>query len=712
MKMFSFRSFKRFISQTSLIHLSATFMAIFTVNNVEARAFDTCPSEAFLIQDKVASLYNVDLATGYFQKSTPLDWNQKKMNAMGFNYHDAYLYAYNSYFGSIVKIDADYKVTPLWPDNMPQIGFYVGDIAVSSNTYYLYRPGSSYGLYRIELDSHHTDYMQMIKIVSGSDLLMNIFDFAFHPENGLIYAVDKWGNLLRINPDIGNSTKISNIGQSGVFGAVYFDVSGNLYVSRNNDGHIFRVNTNSNYPVAEFFAYGPASGNNDGARCALAPIIDADVPTTDFGKAPDSYGTSINNNGARHNITSSNLYLGESVYGEPNAYADNGYDNSDDDGVKFVTDLATGQGALVEVTASESGYLSAWIDFDRDGKFDDDEQVFTDHLVFSGAQILSLSVPNWSEFGSSWARFRLSSEMNVPATGGVSSGEVEDYPVELTSPHTIVKYYPNANDWATIAFEDNWPLVGDYDMNDLVMQYRLAQYDALDNVQKISIDGQLMAIGGSYHSGFAFRVPGLLRNQVNLSRSSFRINGVEVTSSYLEEGRSEAIIVIAEDFWTFVSPGEACKFYRTEPGCGSKLQFEFSLELILETDVVASNISDFPYDPFIFATNNYQRSYVFGEAPGRRYEVHLQNQQPTEAFQENFFGRGDDASDVSKGQYFVSSNGMPWAINLPYDWQHPIEYLDVKYAYPLMHDFIVSSGELSPEWYKIENSNHKNVFVD
>ena len=41
---------------------------------------------------------------------------------------------------------------------------------------------------------------------------------------------------------------------------------------------------------------------------------------------------------------------------------------------------------------------------------------------------------------------------------------------------------------------------------------------------------------------------------------------------------------------------------------------------------------------------------MFGEAPGRRFEIHLKNQAPTEAFQDSFLGRGDDASDASNGE--------------------------------------------------------------
>ena len=81
---------------------------------VSAEAFGECPTEAFLIQDKVANLYGVQLATGYYQKESPHDWGEAKMNALAFNIHDRYLYAYNYYYGTIVTIDAQLAVSPLW----------------------------------------------------------------------------------------------------------------------------------------------------------------------------------------------------------------------------------------------------------------------------------------------------------------------------------------------------------------------------------------------------------------------------------------------------------------------------------------------------------------------------------------------------------------------------------------------------------------------
>jgi LruC domain-containing protein len=101
---------------------------------------------------------------------------------------------------------------------------------------------------------------------------------------------------------------------------------------------------------------------------------------------------------------------------------------------------------------------------------------------------------------------------------------------------------------------------------------------------------------------------------------------------------------------------------------------------------------------------------LFGEAPGRRYEIHLQNQAPTEAFQENFFGRGDDDSDATLGRFFVNENGMPWALDLPYEWRYPMENMDIRYAYPNFQTHVQSNGTLGLDWFVVEQSNSANTF--
>ncbi|MCO6457341.1 MAG: hypothetical protein J5I93_18740 [Pirellulaceae bacterium] len=170
-----------------------------------------------------------------------------------------------------------------------------------------------------------------------------------------------------------------------------------------------------------------------------------DVVRADFGDAPDSFGTSLANNGPRHVI--SPVFLGTRIDAEPDALPDNDArsdDNlnlDDEDGVTFagfaqnvVPVLATGSFVQVNVVSSVSGvYLNAWLDFDGSGVFDDNpaEHIFRDVVLQAGSNNLLFFVEPSAVDAISYARFRVSSEAGLWATGVAPDGEVEDYKVSI-----------------------------------------------------------------------------------------------------------------------------------------------------------------------------------------------------------------------------------------------------------------------------------------
>lgn len=672
-----------------------------------ATPFDNCPTQGFLVQDQVANLYGVNLAGGYQQNLAPAGWTSAKLNALAFNSFDNYLYAYSYGHDAIVRIGQDYTITAL-TGPMGKGAFFVGDIATDENQMYLYN--KSLGMFQMALDPAASNFSEFVKVSGSQAMGLTIFDLAFHPIDGFAYAVDRNGELWRITASSGETQNLGNIGETGTFGAAYFDGSGKLYISRNNDGHVFQIDIASGNATAKLFFVGPASSNNDGARCAFAPLIKHDMPSVNFGDAPDTYGTTLAANGARHGNRMPSLSLGNTVTYDADAFLITAEIINDNDGVQFLTDLRAGQTALLELTASAPGVASAWIDFNGNGTFDSSERVITDRSLQAGPQVVQIAVPSDAREISTWSRIRFSTESGLNPTGGAADGEVEDYPVAITRQDATTTYYPRENGFATLAFEDNWPLVGDYDMNDLVVQYRLSKKISGDQLVSVTLEGQVVAMGASYHNGFALRLSGLKREHIDESNIEYTINGANPRFSPLEPERSDAILIVAEDLKDYATAGESCRYYRTEQGCGSAVQMQFSITAPMQPGVNASSLGEFPLDPFLFATPGLARNYVFGEAPGRRFEIHLKNQAPTEAFQDNFFGRGDDSSNPVEGEYFVNANGMPWAMNIPYAWKHPIEYMDIKWAYPEFHEHVKSRGELKKDWYLETKANRKNLF--
>ena len=165
------------------------------------------------------------------------------------------------------------------------------------------------------------------------------------------------------------------------------------------------------------------------------------APTLDFGDAPDSYGTTLAADGARHTATDG-FFLGAAVDtesdGQPGATAldddTNGVD--DEDGVTPPPQLTLGATVTFRVTASADGFLDAWIDFDGDGAFDDPrDRVFTSEPLVAGENILSVTIPmDATAEIETYARLRFSSVGGLAPTGAAADGEVEDYRIPLVAP--------------------------------------------------------------------------------------------------------------------------------------------------------------------------------------------------------------------------------------------------------------------------------------
>ncbi|WP_234400144.1 DUF6923 family protein [Shewanella marina] len=418
-----------------------TFGLSLLISNIAiAGPFPSCPTEAYLIQtpSSTPKAYGVNLATGSYTILSNDMGTSKSFNGVGYNYHDNYIYGWDYQAGTLAQVGDDYQITPLTVSkdsaSASAGNFYVGDVAVTENAWYGYRKRK--GLFKIELND--LNQLSMVKVPgSTANASYNITDMAFHPTDGYLYAVTNGstGKLLRIDPSNGKATSLGTVIQSSgsprqnfVFGAQFYDASGNFYMSNNTSGSIYKVKV-SEATSAELFSYGPSSSSNDGARCALAAIPVGD--NIDFGDAPDSYGTLMDSNGARHSITE-NFRLGLLIDNESDGQAyplsdDASDNNDDDDGITTPTGFEIGETAIVLATVTdpsgEESYINAWFDWDQDGKFSIEEQALLAEPVTDGLNTLNIDVPSWATEGTTWARYRLSKQADLSATGGMNGGK-------------------------------------------------------------------------------------------------------------------------------------------------------------------------------------------------------------------------------------------------------------------------------------------------
>ena len=213
------------------------------------------------------------------------------------------------------------------------------------------------------------------------------------------------------------------------------------------------------YGIYEVSLYVRGGGGSD---TTIQSVLVDHNDTFDFGDSPDpSYPTLIENNGARHLIDPV-LYLGASVdadeVGQPdnNATGDDNDGNNDDDGVVFTGVLNPGGQVNVTITASASGKLDAWVDFNGDGDWADaEEQIFVSEDLTVGANGLYFMIPGNAVVGQTFARFRFSTAGGLSYDGLADDGEVEDYAFTIIAGPALHSNLINWNGNLVADFGDN-----------------------------------------------------------------------------------------------------------------------------------------------------------------------------------------------------------------------------------------------------------------
>jgi hypothetical protein len=215
-------------------------------------------------------------------------------------------------------------------------------------------------------------------------------------------------------------------------------------------------------PVANFDPAAYGTGNhtitykytdNNGCSnsCDFIVTVTDQMSQMDYGDAPDDtlagffYPTLFARDGARH-IINADIFLGDLIDAEPDgqpsilADGDDANNLDDEDGVNFRGLMAVGSLAKLSIKASDSGYINAWIDFDKNGTWaDSTDQIFIDEPVVAGWNTLTFAVPGNAVPGKTYARFRYNTAGGLSYDGLALDGEVEDY---------LVVIYPQ--DWAVV----------------------------------------------------------------------------------------------------------------------------------------------------------------------------------------------------------------------------------------------------------------------
>ncbi len=267
--------------------------------------------------------------------------------------------------------------------------------------------------------------------------------------------------------------------------------------------------------------------------------------------------------------------------------------------------------------------------------------------------------------------------------------------------------YPAAN-FGTLLFEDLWPAKGDYDFNDLVVDYRFNTITNADNnVVEVVYTFVTRAIGGSLHNGFAFQLDGINPNKIT-SVAGSKASGaswIALSSNGTESGHStHANILVYDDAYELLATHGGFSFVNTDPNAPVSANDTCTITIKFLVDGAAPAGGTLSYNNFGSALFN--PYIIIGQDRGK--ELHQIDRLPSAKMNATYFGKDQDRSNASTGSYYKTANNLPWALNIGTSIPYPQEKIDISTAYLKFIEWATSSGALSTTWYLGTDGNRNN----
>ncbi|MBZ0243027.1 MAG: LruC domain-containing protein, partial [Bacteroidales bacterium] len=158
-------------------------------------------------------------------------------------------------------------------------------------------------------------------------------------------------------------------------------------------------------------------------------------------------------------------------------------------------------------------------------------------LAATSLSFINGTEPNASTVGVFTINYAIGKVIFTPASGYIGIATI-DYQVcdannlcdiatiEVTIVAGAVNFYPALGP-GTLAFEDLWPYKGDYDFNDLVLDYQFEIVTTTTNhVEKVIATMTIKAFGASFENGFGFQLSDAI------DANGLSVSGYSLTESY------------------------------------------------------------------------------------------------------------------------------------------------------------------------------------
>lgn len=236
--------------------------------------------------------------------------------------------------------------------------------------------------------------------------------------------------------------------------------------------------------------------------------------------------------------------------------------------------------------------------------------------------------------------------------------------------------------YGTLLFEDNWPVKGDYDLNDIAAHYNIQLHLTSDKmVEAMIVSVKLTALGGTYPYQLCMRA-----NNLKHSDAEAESYGSSSTGTYKVLSTGDEPFMVAYD-WPGLKGSNGGAFYNTEE---ESLAASGSIDRNQVSFVIYMNelpISALPHDSFDFFIKRTDNTPT---------EIHLKGYEPTDAFK-----AGYAEEEINMGSaYYSTKDNFVWGIKVPVTIAHPKERISILDAYPDFAGWVTSGGVNNQDWYR------------
>lgn len=289
---------------------------------------------------------------------------------------------------------------------------------------------------------------------------------------------------------------------------------------------------------------------------------------------------------------------------------------------------------------------------------------------------------------------------NIVVTGPVTDSDgdgvdddLDDYPNDPSRAFNV--YYPNETDWGTLAYEDLWPGEGDYDFNDLILDYHFKSVlNSSNKLVEYFMDYSTRAVGASLVNGFGLMMGGDPSNIASVTGSQMSENYINLNANGTEQNQTNTVLFLFDNAFNTIGSSSSL-FVNTKPDIDyvdpDTNQLIVTYSNPTSTDVTGTA----PYNPFIVVDKD------------RGKEVHLAGEKPTDLADNTLFGTWADDSNPSTGKYYQTANNLPWGLDIPVSFEYPVEQVEIISAYNHFVEWAESGGSIYPDWYE-DNTGYRN----